>query len=117
MPENYFCSARHTLLRKSMPVIKDDVIKFLTFIRVPDCQIDTLDKLSILVTRFPNVIPQEDITQLKTQFLGYQRTSEKEVPSYLNEDKTPTRIGFIWNEIAKISDPLLLNQNSNIYLS
>ena len=60
-----------TYLRKSMPVLKNDVIKSLTFIHVPDRQKATLDELSILVTRFPNVIPQEDITQLETEFLEY----------------------------------------------
>ena len=92
-------------LRKSMPVLKNDVIKSLTFIRVPYGQKATLDELSISVTRFPNVIPQEDITQLETEFLEYQCTSEKELPFYFNEDKIPNKIGFILNEIAKISDP------------
>ena len=94
-----------TYLRKSMPVLKNDVIKSLTFIRVPYGQKATLDELSISVTRFPNVIPQEDITQLETEFLEYQCTSEKELPSYLNENKISNRIDFIWNEIAKVSDP------------
>ena len=39
---------------------------------VSDCQKATLNKLSISVTCFPNVIPQEDITQLETEFLEYQ---------------------------------------------
>ena len=88
-----------------MSVLKNDVIKSLTFIRLPDRQKATLDELSILVTRFPNFIPQEDITQLKTEFLEYQCTSDKEMPCYLNENKIPNKIDFIWNEIAKISDP------------
>ena len=49
-----------------MPVLKNDVIKSLTFIRLPDRQKATLDELSILVTSFPNFIPQEEITQLET---------------------------------------------------
>ena len=88
-----------------MSVLKNDVIKSLTFIRLPDRQKATLDELSILVTRFPNFIPQEDITQLETEFLEYQCTSDKEMPCYLNENKIPNKIDFIWNEIAKISDP------------
>ena len=47
------------------------MIKSLTCIGVPDRQKTTLDELSILVTRFPNVIPQEDITQLEIEFLEY----------------------------------------------
>ena len=78
-----------------MPVLKSDVINSLTFIHVLDRQKATLDELSILVTRFPNVIPQEDITQLETEFLEYQCTSEKELPSYLNENKIPNKIFFI----------------------
>ena len=92
-------------LRKSMPVLKNDVIKSLTFIRLPDRQKATMDELSILVTRFPKVILQEDITQLETEFLEYQFTSEKELPSYLNGNEIPNRTDFVWNEIAKISDP------------
>ena len=100
-----------------MPVLKDDVIKSLTFIRIPDRQKATLDELSILVTRFPNVIPQEDITQLEAEFIKYQCTSEKELPSYLNKNKISNRIAFIWNGIAKINDVCTLKQNLNIYLS
>ena len=94
-----------TYLSKSMPVLKNGLIKTFTFIRLPDRQKATLDELSILVTRFPNFIPQEDITQLETEFFKYQCTSEKELPSYLDEDKIPSRTDFIWNEIAKISHP------------
>ena len=64
-----------------MLVLKDDVIKSLTFTRVPNCLKVTPDELSILVTPFPNVIPKEDITQLDTEFLEYQCTPEIELPS------------------------------------
>ena len=64
------------------------MIKSLTSIWLPDHQNITLDELSILVTRFLNIIRQEGITQLETEFLAYQRTSEKELPSYLNENNT-----------------------------
>ena len=94
-----------------MPVLKDDVIKSLTFIRIPDRQKATLDELSILVTHFPIVIPQEDITQLEAEFIKYQCTSEKELPSYLNKNKISNRIAFIWNGIAKINDACTLKQN------
>ena len=75
-----------------MPVLQNDVIKSLTFIRLPDRQKATLNELSILVTRFPNAIPQEDITQLETEFLEYQCTSEKELPFYLKKTKCQTRL-------------------------
>ena len=54
-----------------MPVLKDNDIKYLTFICVPDCQKATLDELTILVTSFPNVIPQEAMTHVETEFLEY----------------------------------------------
>ena len=92
------------LRRISASTLKDDVIKSLTFTCVPNYQKATLDQLSILVAQFPNVIPQEDITQLDTEFLEHQCTSEIELPSYLNENKTPNRIDFIWYEIIKIID-------------
>ena len=94
-----------TYVRKSMPLLKDDVINSLTFISVTDCQKVTLEELNILVTRFITVIPQEDITPFETEFLEYQCTSEKELLSYLNESKTLSRIDFIWNGIPKVSDP------------
>ena len=94
-----------TYVRKSMPLLKDDVINSLTFISVTDCQKVTLEELNILVTRFITVIPQEDITPFETEFLEYQCTSEKELLSYLNESKTLSRIDFIWNGIPKISEP------------
>ena len=93
-----------TYLRKAIPVLKDDVIKCLTFILVPALQKARPDELGILVTRFPNVIPQENITQLETEFLECQSTSDKELTSYLNESKTTNTMDFIWNEIAKIND-------------
>ena len=102
---------------KSMPVFKDDVIKSLTFIRVPDYQKATLDELSILATRFPIVIPQEDITQLDTEFLEYQCTSEIELPSYLNENKTPTGLILFGMKSQRSLINVLFNQNLNIYLS
>lgn len=92
-----------TYLRLLMLVLKNDLIEFLKFILVPDRQKATVDELSILVTRFPNVIPQENITQLETGFLDYLSTSEKKLPSYLNQNNTPKRIDFIWNEIADIN--------------
>ena len=73
--------------RKSMRVLKDDVIKSVAFICVPDRQKATLDELSILAICFPYVVPQEGITQLETEFLEYQCASEKELLSYLNENK------------------------------
>ena len=54
-----------------MPVLKDNKIKYLTFICVPDCQKATLDELTMLVTRFPNAIPQEAMTHVETEFLEY----------------------------------------------
>ena len=98
-----------------MPVLQDDIIKYLTFICVPNCQKATLDELSILLTRFPNVIPQEDMTHLGTERFEYEYTSEKEIPSWLNENKTANRIDFTWNEIAKLVKFLLLIPHSNAY--
>ena len=106
-----------TYLTKSMPVFKDDMIKSLTFIRVPDYQKATLDELSILATRFPIVIPQEDITQLDTEFLEYQCTSEIELPSYLNENKTSTGLILFGMKSQRSLINVLFNQNLNIYLS
>ena len=90
-----YLSEARKFFQQCVTYVRKSMIKSLTFICVPDRQNATLDELSILVTRFPNVIPQEDITQLETEFLEYQCTSEKELPSYLNENKIPNRIDFI----------------------
>ena len=109
MTKQFFSEARKffqryvTYLRKSMPLLKDDVINSLTFISVTDCQKVTLEELNILVTRFITVFHRRTSPRLK--FLEYQCTSEKELLSYLNESKTLSRIDFIWNGITKISDP------------
>ena len=68
---------------------------------IPDCQQATLDELSILVTHFPNFIPQEDITERGTEFLEYQCTTEKELPSYLRL-KTKHQLGLILFGIIQI---------------
>ena len=68
-----------------MPVLKNDVIKPLTFNCLTDHQKATLNEFSILVTCFPNVILQEDITHLEIKVLEYQCTSEKELPTILLE--------------------------------
>ena len=102
--------------RKSMPVLKDDVIKSVAFTCVSDHQKATLDELSILAAIcFPYVVPQEDITQLETEFLEYQCASEKELPSYLNENKTPKLILF-GMKLQRSVIHVLFNQNLNIYL-
>ena len=42
-----------TYFRKSMPVLKNDLIKSLILTHLPDRQKATLNELSILVTHFP----------------------------------------------------------------
>ena len=106
-----------TYLRKSMPVLKNDEIKSLTFIRVPDCRKVILEELSILVTRFPNVIPQERTSlSLKLNFLSTNVHLRKSY--HLTWMKTKYQTGLILFGIKSQRSVILvlLKQSSNICL-
>ena len=94
-----------TYLRKSMPVLKNDLIKSLTFIRLPDCQKATLNELSILVTRFPKCYSTGGYHSAWNWIFWVPMYIWERATIYLNEHKIPNRIDFTWNEIAKVNDP------------
>ena len=74
-------------LQTSMPVSKNDVIKFLTFLCLPERHQATLDKLHVLRQRFPKVIA--DVNALESEFFEYQTTPDNEFQAYFEEDDKP----------------------------
>ena len=79
--------------------VKNDVIKSLTFLRLPERHQATLDELHVLIQRLPMVIT--DMNSLKSEFLEYQATPDDEFPAYFDEDEKPMRINHIWHQISK----------------
>ena len=70
-----------------MPVLKHDIVKSLTFLRLPERHTPTLDELHVLMQRFPRVIT--DMNALESEFLYYQATLDDEFPAYFDEDDKP----------------------------
>ena len=70
-------------LQTSMPVLHDEVIKSLTFVRLPERHQASTDELEVIIQRFPNVINSDDINDLQSEFLDYQAASDNDFPAYL----------------------------------
>ena len=92
-------------LQNSVPVLKDEVLKSLTFIRLPDRHLATQEELNILCNRFPDVIDKSELDDLYTQFLDYQALPNESLPDYEDEDGKRIRIDAVWRDIAAIKDP------------
>ena len=58
-------------LQISMPVLHDEVIKSLTFLRLPERHQSSTDELEVIIQRFPNVINSDDIIDFQSEFLDY----------------------------------------------
>ena len=86
-------------LQASMPVLKNDVIKSLTFLRLPERHKATLDELHVLMLRFPRVTT--DMNALESEFIEYQATSYDEFPAYFDDED---HIDHIWHQISKQID-------------
>ena len=84
--------------KSSMLVLKNEAIKSLTFLRPPEIQHATLDKLHVLMQRFLRVII--DMNALESEFLEYQATLEDEFPTYSEEDDKPIHNDHIWYQIS-----------------
>ena len=52
-------------------VSHDEVIKSLTFLRLPERHQASTDEIEVIIQRFPNVINSDDINDLQSEFLGY----------------------------------------------
>ena len=91
-------------LQTSMPK-KNDVIKSLIFLRLPERHQATLDELHVLMQRFPRVIT--DINALESEFLEYQATPDDEFPAYFYKDDKSKRIDILWQIYTLVN--LVLN--------
>ena len=49
--------------------------------------------------KFPKVIL--DVNVIESKFLEYQAASDRELPSYFDEDGKPVRINLIWHQISQ----------------
>ena len=105
-------------LQTLMPVLKNDVIKFLTFLRLPERHQDTLGESHVLMQRFPKVIIT-DMNALESEFLEYQATPDDEFPAYFDKDDKPIRIDHIFgtkylNKLIYTLGNLVLNTLQNL---
>lgn len=92
-------------LKKSMPVLHDEVIKSLTFLRLPERHQASTDDLEVIIDRFPNVVNSDDLKDLEAEFLDYQAASNTELPpAYFDEDDKPIRIDQVWHKISLLND-------------
>ena len=80
-------------LQTSMSVLKSDVIKSLTFLRLSERHQATLDELHVLMQRFPRVIT--DKNALESEFCEYQETPDDGFPAYFDENDKPLCIDHI----------------------
>ena len=91
-------------LQKSMPVLHDEVIKSLTFLRLPERHQASTDDLEVIINRFPNVINSDDLNDLEAEFLDYQAAPNTELPAYFDEDDKPIRIDQVWHKVSLLND-------------
>ena len=89
-------------LLANINVLKNDAIKSLTFLRLPERH--QANQLYVLMQRFPRVIT--DMIALESEFLEYQATPDDEFLPYFDEDDKPMQIDYIWHQICKPNDLL-----------
>ena len=89
-------------LQASIPELKNDVIKSLTFLRLPQRHQAILNELHMLMQKLLMVIT--DMNALESEFLAYQATTDDEFPVYFHEDDKPMCIDHIWHQISKQID-------------
>ena len=89
-------------MQASIPELKNDVIKSLTFLRLPERHQATLDELHVLMQRLQRVIT--DMNALQSEFLEYQATTDDEFPVCFDEDDKPMRTDHIWHQSSKQID-------------
>ena len=88
-------------LKSSMSILKDNVIKSLTFLRLPERHKASSDDLQVIMEKFPKVIL--DVNALESKLLEYQAASDGELPSYFDENGKPVLINLIWHQISQLT--------------
>ena len=94
-----------TYLQKSVPVLKNEILKSLTFLRLPDRHLATEAEIGTLLKRFPDVIDKGEINDLHLQLLEFQSLADESLPAYQDDDGNRIRIDAVWRDIGKIKDP------------
>ena len=89
-------------LLANINVLKNDTIKSLTFLLLPERH--QANQLYVLMQRFPRVIT--DMIALESEFLEYQATPDDEFLPYFDEDDKSMQIDHIWHQICKPNDLL-----------
>ena len=82
-----------------MPVLKNEAIKSLTSLCLPERHETTLDEFHVLIQWFPKAIT--DLNALELEFLEYLATPDHEFPVYFEETikaHWPMHIYHIWHE-------------------
>ena len=87
-------------MQASIPELKYDVIKSLTFLRLLERHQAILDELHMLMRKLLMVIT--DMNALESEFPAYQAITDDEFPVYFDEDDK--HIWHIWHQISKQID-------------
>ena len=86
-------------LKSTMPILKDNAIKSLTFLRLREKHKASSYNLQVTMERFPKVIL--DVNALESKLLEYQTASDSELLSCFDENGKPVRIDLIWHQISQ----------------
>ena len=61
-------------------MLKDEVLRSLTFIRLPERHLASQEELDIILQRFLTVVDEAQCNDLQTQFLDYQAMCDVSLP-------------------------------------
>ena len=89
-------------LKLSISILKDTVIKSLTFLRLPERYKASSDRLQVLMEKFRKVVL--DVNALESKLLECQAASDSESPSYFDENGKPVRINLIWHQMWQFTE-------------
>ena len=73
-------------------MLKDEVLRSLTFIRLPERHLASQEELDIILQRFLTVVDEAQRNDLQTQFLDYQALSGVSLPHYTDEDGEKSKL-------------------------
>lgn len=73
-------------------MLKDEVLRSLTFIRLPERHLASQEELDIILQRFLTVVDEAQRNDLQTQFLDYQAMSDASLPHYTEEDGEKSKL-------------------------
>ena len=101
-----FCIKTCSYLLKSMPVLPDPILKYLSvFLKPSKRLIIEEDHLTTLISRFPLVMPTENIGRLELELLDYQTANNRELPRTENDDNQKRkRIDQYWLDVSLMKD-------------